>query len=286
MTVNPMNLELNPLLYEDLLRTAFAEDLGMVGDITSEAIIPASTQARLVLRNRAPGTIAGLQVAARAFTLLNPDLATEILVDEGASVAGHTDLAVVSGSARSILTAERTALNLACRMSGIATQTRQIVDAIEGTGATVVCTRKTTPGLRAVEKYAVRAGGGKNHRFGLNDAVLIKDNHIAVAGSLTQAVEAARANVGHLVKIEVEVDTLEQLHELLEIGADVVLLDNMEPELLTQAVALVDGRMITEASGGITPETARAKAESGVDLLSIGWLTHSSPILDIGLDER
>ncbi|MFT7598749.1 MAG: nicotinate-nucleotide pyrophosphorylase (carboxylating) [Acidimicrobiales bacterium] len=280
-----MKLELNPLLYEDLLRTAFAEDLGLVGDVTSDAIIPASTQATLVLRNREPGTIAGLQVAARAFTLLNPNLTVEIQAMEGTTVEAYTDLAVVSGSARSILTAERTALNLACRMSGIATQTRRIVDAVEGTGATVVCTRKTTPGLRAVEKYAVRAGGGKNHRFGLSDAVLIKDNHIAVAGSLTKAVEAARANVGHLMKIEVEVDTLEQLDELLAVGADVVLLDNMDPAMLTEAVAAVDGRMITEASGGITPDTARAKAESGVDLLSIGWLTHSSPILDIGLDQ-
>lgn len=280
-----MNLELDPLLYEDLLGTAFAEDLGLVGDVTSDAIIPASTQATLVLRNRQPGTIAGLQVAARAFTFLNPNLTVEIRADEGKTVEAYTDLAVVSGSARSILTAERTALNLACRMSGIATQTRRIVDALEGTGTTVVCTRKTTPGLRAIEKYAVRAGGGKNHRFGLSDAVLIKDNHIAVAGSLTKAVEAARANVGHLMKIEVEVDTLDQLSELLAVGADVVLLDNMDPTTLTEAVAAVDGRMITEASGGITPDTARAKAESGVDLLSIGWLTHSSPILDIGLDQ-
>ncbi len=283
MTENP--LELNPLLYEPLLRTAFAEDLGMVGDVTSEAIIPASMNGRFVLRTRKPGTIAGMEVAARAFTLLDPDLSVEILTVDGSTVDAYTDLAVVSGGARSILTAERTALNLACRMSGIASQTREIVDIVAGTNASIVCTRKTTPGLRALEKYAVRAGGGSNHRFGLHDAVMIKDNHIVVAGSITKAVEAARARIGHLVKIEVEVDTLDQLDELLAIGADVVLLDNMEPAMLADAVAKVDGKMITEASGGITPDTARAKAESGVDLLSIGWLTHSSPILDIGLDE-
>ena len=285
MTTNPSPLELNPLLYEPLLRTAFAEDLGMVGDVTSEAIIPSSMEGRFVLRTRTAGTIAGMEVAARAFTLLDPDLSVEVLTPDGSTVDAYTDLAIVSGRARSILTAERTALNLACRMSGIASQTREIVDIVAGTKASVVCTRKTTPGLRALEKYAVRAGGGSNHRFGLHDAVMIKDNHIVVAGSITKAVEAARARIGHLVKIEVEVDTLDQLDELLAVGADVVLLDNMEPAMLADAVARVDGRMITEASGGITPDTARAKAESGVDLLSIGWLTHSAPILDIGLDE-
>jgi nicotinate-nucleotide pyrophosphorylase (carboxylating) len=278
------DLSLHPLLYEGILRTAFEEDLGLAGDITSDAIIPTRVAGRFVLRNRKPGTIAGLGVAARAFTFFDPTLRVELLAGDGDRVASLTDLAVIEGSARSILTAERTALNLFCRMSGVATETATIVDLVKGTGAAVVCTRKTTPGLRALEKYAVRAGGGANHRYGLGDAVLIKDNHIAVAGSLTEAVNRVRERVGHLVKIEVEVDTLEQLDELLPLGAHVVLLDNMGPDMLREAVRRVGGAMITEASGGITPETARAKAESGVDLLSIGWLTHSSPILDIGLD--
>lgn len=282
---NPALQPLNPLIYRSLIETAFAEDLGLAGDLTSSALIPASQQGRFTLRSRTDGTIAGLGVAAEAFSTLDPSLVVDHLLHDGQTVTGGTDLAVISGSAQSILTAERTALNLLSRMSGVATQTASMVQAIQGTGASIVCTRKTTPGLRAIEKYAVRAGGGANHRFGLHDAVMIKDNHIAALGSVTEAVVRARRNVGHLVKIEVEVDTLDQLRELLEVGADVVLLDNMNPEELRVAVELVDGRLITEASGGITLETVRAKAGAGVDLLSIGWLTHSAAILDIGLDE-
>jgi nicotinate-nucleotide pyrophosphorylase (carboxylating) len=199
-------------------------------------------------------------------------------------VAAGTVLADVAGPARAVLTAERVALNLLGHLSGIATVTRGIVDAVAGTGAEVVCTRKTTPGLRALQKYAVRAGGGRNHRFGLDDAVLIKDNHLAVAGSIEEAVRRVRMSVGHLVKVEVEVDDLEQLARALASPIDAVLLDNMPPEVLRQAVAAVAGRVITEASGGITPTTARAVAETGVDLLSLGWITHSAPALDVALD--
>jgi len=280
----PGDFSLHPLLYERVLHRAFEEDLGLAGDLTSDAIIPFDSTGRFVLRNRVGGTIAGLEVAARAFTLYEPTLTVKLLAADGQRVEPMNDLAVVEGKARAILSAERTALNVLSRMSGVASQTAAIVKAVEGTGAEVVGTRKTTPGLRALEKYAVRAGGGSNHRFGLHDAVLIKDNHIAVAGSVSEAVARVRHRVGHLVKVEVEVDSLEQLDELLPLGADVVLLDNMAPEVLVEAVRRVGGRMLTEASGGITPETARAKAETGVDLLSIGWLTHSAPILDIGLD--
>jgi nicotinate-nucleotide pyrophosphorylase (carboxylating) len=192
----------------------------------------------------------------------------------------------VSGPARAILTAERTALNFLCHLSGIATATASVVAAVRGLGAKIVCTRKTTPGLRAVEKYAVRAGGGSNHRFGLDDAILIKDNHIAIAGGIRPAIERVRGSVGHLVKIEVEVDTLAQLEEVLALSPDAVLLDNMSVDELRQAVVLVAGRTITEASGRITTAIAPAVAATGVDLISIGWLTHSAPILDIGLDYR
>lgn len=193
-------------------------------------------------------------------------------------------IAVIEGPSCAILTAERTALNFMCHLSGIASVTDQIVKAIEGTRAHLVCTRKTTPGLRAMEKYAVRCGGGMNHRFALYDAILIKDNHIAIAGGVKQALQAAKLHAGHMVKIEIEVDTLEQLKTVLEIGVDAVLLDNMTPDTLREAVAMVDHRAITEASGRITPQTARAVAESGVDLISVGWITHSAPVLDIGLD--
>ncbi|MDO1583112.1 carboxylating nicotinate-nucleotide diphosphorylase [Rhizobium oryzicola] len=272
------------LVIEPLIRTALAEDLGLAGDITSTAIIPAQHHSRFALCARKAGVIAGLHVAQLVFALIDPDIVLHQQVEDGATVARGDVIAVAEGASRGLLTGERTALNFLCHMSGIATATADIVQAIAGTKAAVVCTRKTTPGLRAIEKYAIRAGGGMNHRYALHDAVLIKDNHIAVAGSVTEAIQRARAAVGHMVKIEVEVDTFHQLREAMELGVDAVLLDNMTPEQLKEAVAFVRGRAITEASGGITPDTAAAIAHTGVDLLSVGWLTHSAPALDIGLD--
>ncbi len=219
-----------------------------------------------------------------AWQLLDPSVEVDVHLPDGSRVVPGDIIATVHGPARALLTGERVALNFLGQLSGVATGTATIADAIAHTGAHVADTRKTVPGLRALQKYAVACGGGSNHRFGLDDAVLIKDNHIAVAGGLRAAVEGARANVGHLVKIEVEVDNLEMLAELLEIGADVVLLDNMTPDELREAVKMVDGQMITEASGRITPEVAVPIAEAGVDLISVGWLTHSVSVLDIGLD--
>jgi nicotinate-nucleotide pyrophosphorylase (carboxylating) len=275
---------LYPLLYEDLLRRALAEDLGLAGDLTSDAVLPADLQATGELVARAAGRVAGLPVALAAFRLLDASLALEVRVADGQDAAAGEVLAVVRGAARPILAAERTVLNLLGRLCGIATATRDLVAAVAPHGARVVCTRKTTPGLRALEKYAVRAGGGANHRFGLDDAVLIKDNHLALAGGLRPAVERARRGVGHMVKIEVEVDTLEQLDEALALGVDAVLLDNMPLPTLAEAVRRARGRALTEASGGIQPATAAAVAATGVDLLSVGWLTHSAPALDVALD--
>jgi len=260
------------------------EDLGRGGDLTSDLAVPVETTANARLVARSGGCIAGLEVAATAFALVDASLDWVPQVGDGSVVGPGTVLAEVSGSARSLLTAERTALNFLGHLSGIATTTRFIVDAVAGTGVAIAGTRKTTPGLRALEKYAVRMGGGANHRFGLDDAVMIKDNHIAAAGGIANAVAAVRAGVGHTVKIEVEVDTLVQLEELLADPVDIVLLDNMSTDELRQAVAMVDGAMITEASGGITPDTARAIAETGVDVLSVGWITHSAPNLDVALD--
>jgi nicotinate-nucleotide pyrophosphorylase (carboxylating) len=274
----------HPLLYEAVLRAAFAEDLGRGGDLTTEAIVAPDAVGAGVIAARRAGVVAGLAVAARAFELFDPTVQVEAAVCDGTSVEPGQVLARVQGPARSLLTAERTALNLLGRLSGIATTTAGVVAEVAGTGAAVTCTRKTTPGLRVLEKYAVRAGGGSNHRFGLDDAVLVKDNHLALAGSVTEAVRRVRARVGHMVKVEVEVDALDQLDELLLVGADAVLLDNLGPDMLRTAVERVGGRMLTEASGGITPRSARSIAESGVDMLSIGWLTHSSPTLDVGLD--
>ena len=274
----------HPLLYERLLTTALEEDLGRAGDLTTEAVVPPDAVAGGMLVARQSGVLAGLEVAAAAFRRYDPAVTVEAAVPDGSRVEAGAVLARVRGPARSLLTAERTALNLLGRLSGIATLTASVVAAVAGTRAAVVCTRKTTPGLRALEKYAVRAGGGANHRFGLDDAVLVKDNHLAIAGSVTEAVRRVRARVGHLVKIEVEVDTLDQLDEVLALGVDAVLLDNMSPEILRQAVARVDGRAITEASGRVTEDTAPAIAASGVDLISVGWITHSAPTLDVGLD--
>jgi len=273
-----------PLLYEPLLETALREDLGRAGDVTTQAVVPvdAAAVARLVAREE--GRVAGLEIVCRAFTLLDPRVQIEYRAGDGDDVAAATVLAVVSGPARPILSAERVALNLLGRLCGIATQTRRVVALVAGTGATIADTRKTTPGLRALEKYAVRVGGGRNHRFGLDDAVLIKDNHAAVAGSVGEAVRRAKAAVGHLVKVEVEVTSPAQVQEALDAGAEVILLDNMSPEQMREAVALAAGRAILEASGGITPDNVAQVAATGVDVLSLGWLTHSVPALDVALD--
>jgi nicotinate-nucleotide pyrophosphorylase (carboxylating) len=275
---------LRRILIEPLVRGALLEDLGRAGDLTTDLIVPLEVPARAALVARESGVVAGLDLAKLAFELIDPEIAVEVAANDGTVVAPGDEIARISGPARGILTAERTALNFLGHLSGIASVTASIVEAVRGTKAKIVCTRKTTPGLRAVEKYAVRAGGGANHRFGLDDALLIKDNHVAIAGGVVPALRRARAGVGHLVKIEVEVDTLDQLREALGEGADAVLLDNMSLEMLAEAVAIVDGRAITEASGRVTPKSAPSIAATGVDLISIGWLTHSAPVLDIGLD--
>jgi nicotinate-nucleotide pyrophosphorylase (carboxylating) len=272
------------VMIEPVVRATLLEDLGRAGDLTTDAIVPAEAQTRTALVARQPGVVAGLDFAAAAFRLIDPAIVTQVALPDGSRLRPGDLIATVSGPARGILTAERTALNFLCHLSGVASGTRGIADAIAGTRAQVCCTRKTMPGLRFAQKYAVRVGGGSNHRFGLDDAVLIKDNHVAIAGGVRQAVERARAGVGHLVKIELEVDTLAQLEEALLLKVDAVLLDNMDPDLLRRAVAMVDGRAITEASGRIRPDTAPAIAASGVDLISVGWLTHSATVLDIGLD--
>jgi nicotinate-nucleotide pyrophosphorylase (carboxylating) len=272
------------LLIEPIVRAALAEDLGRAGDITTDAIVPADAEVTAIMAARQPGVLAGLEAGLLAFELLDPSLRLERLCGEGSRVERGQAVARISGRARPVLAAERTALNLVCRLSGVATATRSLVDAIAGHKAKIVCTRKTTPGLRILEKEAVRLGGGANHRFGLDDAMLIKDNHVALAGGVGAALERARAGAGHLVKIELEVDTLDQLAEALEHGVDAVLLDNMDPPTLRRAVAMVAGRAVTEASGRITRETAPAIAAAGVDLISSGWITHSAPILDLGLD--
>jgi len=273
-----------PFLYERVIRRALEEDLGGAGDITTDAIVNPDRRASGNIVARARGCVAGLQIAAAAFRLLDPSVEIDERVADGAEVEPGRVLAAVRGPARPILSAERTALNLLGRLSGIATATRALVTAVAGHRAHIVCTRKTTPGLRALEKYAVRAGGGANHRFGLDDAVLIKDNHRAIAGGIVPALEAVRRHVGHMVKIEVEVDTIDQLEAALGAGADAVLLDNMTLPDLARAVALSRGRAVTEASGGITLETAREVAATGVDLISVGWITHSAPQLDVALD--
>ncbi|MGR9173283.1 carboxylating nicotinate-nucleotide diphosphorylase [Rhizobium sp. KDH_Rht_773_N] len=280
-----MNLASLPrVIVEPLVRAALAEDLGLAGDITSAAVIPPDHRSTVVMAARQPGVVAGLDAAELAFQLVDPAITMRQHLPDGAAIQPGSVIATIEGPSRGLLTGERTALNFLGHLSGIATVTAGIVAAIRGTKASVVCTRKTTPGLRALEKYAVRAGGGMNHRFALHDAVLIKDNHVAIAGSVSQAIRRAKASVGHMVKIEVEVDTLDQLHEAMAEGVDAVLLDNMTPDQLREAVGIVAGRAITEASGRVTPATAPAIAASGVDLISVGWLTHSAPVLDIGLD--
>jgi nicotinate-nucleotide pyrophosphorylase (carboxylating) len=272
------------LLAEPIVRAALAEDLGRAGDITSAAIVPQDASVAAVIAARQPGILAGLDVAFLAFALVDPGLRLEALAPEGSRIERGQTIARIAGSALAVLAAERVALNFLCRLCGVASATRTLVDAIAGSKARIVCTRKTTPGLRILEKEAVRLGGGMNHRFGLDDAMLIKDNHVALAGGVAAALERARRAAGHLVRIELEVDTLEQLEQALACGVDAVLLDNMDPDTLRQAVRMVAGRAVTEASGRISRETVAAVAATGVDLISSGAITHSAPILDLGLD--
>ncbi|MBH0005643.1 carboxylating nicotinate-nucleotide diphosphorylase [Psychrobacter sp. SWN149] len=275
---------LDDVLLKPLVKDALTEDLGRRGDVTSQATIPADMQAQLQIKARQTGVICGMDLARLSFALVDAQIEFVAQVQDGETVEAGAVLATVRGNARHLLTAERTALNFMTHLSGIATATRQIVDSVAEYPAQITCTRKTIPGLRIVQKYAVRCGGGRNHRLGLDDAILIKDNHIAIAGDITTAIEQAQAFAGHLIPIEVEVDTLAQLELALDAGVNLVLLDNMPPKLLRQAVVLCQGRAKTEASGGITPDSVRAAAETGVDFIAMGYLTHSTTALDIGLD--
>jgi nicotinate-nucleotide pyrophosphorylase (carboxylating) len=285
--IGSMAARLPANLVQEAVRLALAEDLGLSGDITSRICIPGEQTARLAMVARKPGVVAGLALAAEAFCQLDPRLDIVFPVDDGTNLVTGQSVLDVTGNARAILAAERTALNFVGRLSGVATLTAEYVRRISGSGASIVCTRKTTPGLRAFEKHAVLCGGGRNHRFGLFDAILIKDNHVAVAGGVIPALRAAKRHGGHLVKVEIEVDTLDQLDEVLTEGTDVVLLDNMGPEQLREAVARIRRHrpgMLAEASGGVSLETVAAIAATGVDLISVGALTHSAPVLDLGLD--
>jgi len=276
---------LSPLEIDAAVTRALAEDLGRAGDVTAIATIPEDTSARASVVARAPGVIAGLPLVAATFAKLAPEIDIATNMRDGSSVAVKTELMTVTGPARAMLSAERTALNLLGHLSGVATATHEFVRRVTGTRARICCTRKTTAGLRALEKYAVRCGGGFNHRFGLDDAMLIKDNHIAVAGGIRAVLERAKAAAGHLVKIEIEVDTLEQLREVLDVGlADAVLLDNMDAATMRKAVEMVGDRCPLEASGGITLHTIAEIAKTGVDYISSGWITHSAPQLDVALD--
>lgn len=275
---------LNEVLLRPLVEAALTEDLGRRGDVTSQATIPADMQAQLQIKARQAGVICGMDLARLAFDMVDTQIGFDAQVTDGERVEAGTVLATVCGNARHLLTAERTALNFMTHLSGIATATRQIVDSVAAYPAQITCTRKTIPGLRTVQKYAVRCGGGRNHRLGLDDAILIKDNHIAIAGDIATAIKQAQDFAGHLIPIEVEVDTLAQLSQALDAGASLVLLDNMTPDILAQAVAMCQGRAKTEASGGITPETVQAVAQTGVDFIAMGYLTHSTTALDIGLD--
>ena len=275
---------LDSIHYRELLHRELRTDLGEAGDLTTDAVIPVETTAAAKIVTRRQGRVCGVEIALETFRLFDPQVVGEALCADGDDVDAGTVLAGISGPARSLLSAERTALNVLGRLAGIATTTQDLVRRIEGTKACVVDTRKTTPGLRALEKFAVRVGGGVNHRFGLHDAVLIKDNHRVVAGGVAEAIRRARLKLGHMVKLEVEVDNLQQLDEALAEGVDAVLLDNFSTADLRQAVKVIDGRAVAEASGGINPETIRAVAETGVDIISVGWITHSAPALDVALD--
>lgn len=275
------------LLLEPVVRLALAEDLGRAGDLTATACVPAGTRMCAVVAARAPGVAAGLGLAPLTVRLLDPEARVELLAADGQAVEGGAALVRLEGDARALLAAERTLLNLIGRLCGVATLTRRYVDAVAGTGARIADTRKTTPGLRALEKHAVRCGGGMNHRFGLDDAILIKDNHIAVCGGVAAAIRAARASAGHLVRVEVEVDTLDQFDVALAERPDVIMLDNFDLAQLREAVTRAGAqptRPVLEASGGVSLGTVRDIAATGVDVISVGALTHSAPALDIGLD--
>jgi len=277
-------MRLPAFMIEDAVARALEEDLGAAGDITTAACIPADAMSRAVLSARRAGVIAGVELAIAAFRLVDKDIEVRVEKGDGARVAAKDVVMRVDGPSRGILSAERVALNFLGRLSGVATQTALYVAAAAGTRAKIVCTRKTTPLLRAFEKYAVRCGGGANHRFGLYDAVMIKDNHIAAAGGIAEAMKAAKAAVGHMTAIEIEVDTLEGMEEALEHGARIILLDNMSLDDLRLAVALNKGRAVLEASGGVTLDSVKAIAATGVDIISAGAITHSAPSLDLGLD--
>jgi nicotinate-nucleotide pyrophosphorylase (carboxylating) len=279
-----MIARLSPLIVEEAVARALKEDFGDAGDITTNATIPENAKAKAVIAARKPGAVAGVDCAAAAFRLVDPAIKVAINHGDGALVQKGDVILSIDGPARGVLSAERVALNFLGHLSGVATATAALVDAVKGTNAKIVCTRKTTPGLRALEKYAVRCGGGHNHRFGLYDAVMIKDNHIVASSGIGQALAAARSAVGHMVTVEIEVDSLAQLEDALAHGADVVLLDNMAPADLKRAVAINAGRAVLEASGNVTVDTVRAIAETGVDVISSGWITHSAPSLDLGLD--
>jgi nicotinate-nucleotide pyrophosphorylase (carboxylating) len=279
-----MTAMINPLLIQDAVRAALKEDLGLAGDITTLSTIPEKVKSTAHFVARDDGVIAGLALAREAFAQIDADVIFKAKIADGAKVKPKTIIATVSGKARSILSAERVALNFLGRMSGIASLTAKYVEEVKNTKAMIADTRKTTPGLRAFEKYAVRCGGGMNHRYNLDDAVLIKDNHIVAAGGVRQALRVAKTAVGHLIKIEIEVDSLEQLKIVIAEGADVVMLDNMKPDMIRKAVAIVAGKMKIEASGGVNLQTVKAIAEAGPDIISVGALTHSAKVLDIGLD--
>ena len=279
--------ELPRILIEDMVRDALREDLGRAGDVTTAATIPEAAQAKVEIRTRESGTLSGIRVAAAAFEAMDPGLGFEALASDGDRIEPGQAVARIEGTARAVLSAERVALNFLMHMSGVATHTARFADAIAHTSAKVTCTRKTLPGLRAVEKYAVRCGGGSNHRFGLDDAILIKDNHIAVCGGVREAVEAARAYAGHLMSVEIEVDDLDQLREAVAAGPDAVLLDNMSPDVLREGVTIVreaSRRIAIEASGNVDLNTIKAIAETGVDYISTSKITMAAPTLDLGLD--
>ena len=271
-------------MVRDAVRAALAEDLGRAGDITTNSVVAEEARLVAVVSAREEGRVCGIELAAEAFLEMDQSIELDVRAPDGADVGPGDPVLAVEGNARAILTAERTALNFLGHLCGIATATRHLVREVAGTQAEICCTRKTTPGLRVFEKYAVRIGGGSNHRFGLDDAVLIKDNHLALSEGVREAVEAARQANGHMVRVEVEVDTLDQLEEALAAGAEIILLDNMPPDVLRRAVEMASGRAVLEASGGITLETVAEVARAGVDLISVGWITHSAPCLDLGLD--
>mgnify|MGYP001246371743 CR=1 FL=1 len=272
------------LLYEDVIRRALREDLGEAGDLTTEAVVPPNLEVRALISTRSAGRIAGVDVATSVFRLLDPEIEPLVKLYDGSDAQSNDLVVAFHGQARALLSGERSALNILGHLCGIATATREVVEAVRETSVKVVCTRKTHPGLRTLEKYAVRVGGGFNHRFGLDDAVLIKDNHLALSGGVRQAVESVRKTIGHTLKIEVEVGTLEQLEEAIELKVDAVLLDNMTPVQVEAAVRMANRRVVLEVSGGITKENAARLAASGVDILSVGWLTHSAPALDLACE--